>query len=64
MNHPHPDKRHVMVTYRRYILGLRRLHMQDPRNPKPRSLVHYHDLIATYRECKRLVILAAVKEAA
>jgi hypothetical protein len=59
MNHPHPDKKHVMVSIRRSFLGMRRLHQADDRNPRPRSLIHYRDLLATYREAKRLVLADA-----
>ncbi|HWR15153.1 MAG TPA: hypothetical protein VN577_10010 [Terriglobales bacterium] len=50
MKHPHPDKRHVMVSTRRYLLGAKR-HWGTAR-----SLVHYKALIQTYLEAKRRVI--------
>lgn len=50
MKHPHPDKRHIVTTYRRYILGFKK------QNGSARSLVHYRDLIATYLEAKRELI--------
>jgi hypothetical protein len=50
MEHPHPNKRHVMIAMRQFILGFKR------RNKSARSLVHYKDLIQTYLTAKRAVI--------
>jgi hypothetical protein len=50
MNHPHPDKRHVMTIYRHYILELKR------KNGSARSLVHYRQFIAIYLQAKREVL--------
>lgn len=47
MNHPHPDKRHVMRTYRAFLLGFKKS------NGSARSLVHYHEMIQTYLQAKR-----------
>lgn len=54
--HPHPDKRHVMVAYRRYILGEKKKR-QDPKDKRrARALVHYTAFIQEYLACKRDVI--------
>ncbi len=50
MQHPHPDKRHVMFYTRHYILGAKK------KFGTARSLVHYRDLIQTYLTAKRQVI--------
>ena len=50
MHHPHPDKRHVMRQMRRYILATKKSF------GTARSLVHYRDIIATYKEAKRQVL--------
>lgn len=47
MDHPHPDKQHVVSTYRRYILSVKR------KFGTARGLGHYHQLIATYLTAKR-----------
>jgi hypothetical protein len=54
MNHPHPDKRHVMVAYRQFILGTKR------KFGTARSFVHYKDIIQSYLTAKRQVLGAAV----
>lgn len=46
MIHPHPDKRHVMRTYRHYILGVKR------KLGTARGLGHYRELVDTYRTAK------------
>jgi len=53
LDHPHPDKRHVMRQMRRYLLAEKK-RMGSKRGA--RSLIHYNDLVATYREAKRLVL--------
>jgi hypothetical protein len=50
MDHPHPDKRHVMVCYRQHILAAKR------KFGTARSLVHYSDFIQSYLTAKRLVL--------
>jgi hypothetical protein len=50
ISHPHPDQRHVMVTYRRYILGMKR------KNGTARSLVHYGQYIQAYLAAKASVV--------
>lgn len=50
MEHPHPDKRHIMQAYRRYILMVKR------KNGTARGLGHYRDIIDTYRTAKKAVL--------
>jgi len=50
MNHPHPDKRHVMRVIRHYLVG------EKARRGTARVLGHYHDLLRTYLTAKRLTI--------
>jgi hypothetical protein len=50
VSHPHPDRRHVMVAYRRYILGCKK------KFGTARSQVHYRDLVDEYLAAKRDVI--------
>lgn len=47
MEHPHPDKQHVVRSVRRYLLGNKK------KFGTARSLVHYRDLIATYQTAKK-----------
>jgi hypothetical protein len=47
MTHPHPDKRHVMVAMRRYLLAAKK------RFGQARGLCHYQDLLQTYVTAKR-----------
>ncbi len=47
MEHPHPDKLHVLRCDREFILAFKR------KNGNARSLVHYKDFIQTYLACKR-----------
>lgn len=57
--HPHPDRQHVMITYRRYILGeKRKAGGRDPRAFRrgARSLLHYRDYVDEYLEAKRDVL--------
>jgi hypothetical protein len=49
MNHPHPDKRHVMCVIRHYLVG------EKARRGTARGLGHYHDLLQTYLTAKRLI---------
>jgi hypothetical protein len=50
VNHPHPDKLHVIKCVRTYILGNKR------KFGTARSLVHHRDLIQTYLTAKRQLI--------
>ena len=50
MNHPHPDKRHVMIAMRQYVLGCKE------KFGTARSQVHHRELIATYCAAKRQVL--------
>ena len=50
MEHPHPDKRHVMQTYRRYLLAAKR------QFGTARGLGHYQHLVAIYRTAKVAVL--------
>lgn len=45
--HPHPDKRHIMQAYRRYLIGMPKA--------KRRSLIHYRPMLLTYLEARRQV---------
>lgn len=45
--HPHPNKRHVMRAYRRYIVDRKK------RWGTARGLVHYRQIIETYLWAKR-----------
>ena len=45
--HPHPDARHVMTQYRRFILGMKKA------VGTARGLGHYRELIGIYLEAKR-----------
>lgn len=47
MNHPHPDKLHVVRSVRRYLLGVKR------KAGSCRGLGHYHGLLQTYLTAKR-----------
>jgi len=48
--HPHPDRRHVMVAYRQFILG------QKKKYGTARSFVHYRELVAEYLQAKRDIL--------
>lgn len=50
MAHPHPDRRHIMVTYRRHILACKRKY------GTARSQVHYLDIVREYLAAKRDVL--------
>ena len=50
MQHPHPDKQHVIRQVRRYLLSAKK------RFGTARGLVHYNDLIATYLTVKKEVV--------
>ena len=45
--HPHPDKQHIITTYRRFILGCKRKY------GTARSQGHYLNLMRTYVLAKR-----------
>lgn len=47
--HPHPDKAHIMRTYRRHILASKR------KFGTARGLVHYKAFMQEYLACKRIV---------
>lgn len=56
MSHSHPDRRHVMTSYRQYIIGeKRKAGGRDPRAFRrgARSLLHYRDYVDEYLEAKR-----------
>ena len=53
MKHPHPSRRHVMVAYRRYILGCK------ARWGTARGLVHYRAIVGEYLAAKRDVVRGA-----
>lgn len=48
--HPHPSPRHVMVAYRRFILGTKRV------KGSARQQHHYRAYINEYLAAKRLII--------
>lgn len=52
--HPHPDKRHVMKAYRRYILDRKK------RWGTARGLIHYRGIVETYLEAKRFLMVTGV----
>lgn len=49
MEHPHPDKLHVVRAVRCYLLGVKR------KVGTARGLGHYHGLLQTYLTAKRAV---------
>ena len=55
MSHPHPDRRHVMVAYRNFIIGEKRRMRGLTGNFRrgARSLIHYMDYVREYLEAKR-----------
>jgi hypothetical protein len=48
--HPHPDKAHVMRTYRRHVLASKR------KWRTARGLVHYLRFVRDYLDCKRFTL--------
>lgn len=48
--HPHPDKAHLMRTYRRHIMSCKK------RWGSARGLIHYRRMLNEYLECKRIVL--------
>ena len=54
MSHPHSSRHHIMVAYRRFILGCKKKY------GTARSQVHYHDLLCEYLEAKRDVVRGAL----
>ena len=50
MNHPHPDKRHVMTVYRGHLLGSKRKY------GTARGLIHYNGYLQAYLTAKRQVL--------
>lgn len=44
--HPHPDKAHIMRTYRRHIMASKR------KFGSARSLIHYRAFLQEYISCK------------
>lgn len=64
-SHPHPNPRHVMGAYRRYLLGFKqqmnRKAVSQGRAPSKRvarGLIHYRPLLEEYLAAKRVVISA------
>lgn len=53
--HPHPDPSHVMRSYRKYLIGQKRIWMAQGKSGHRclRGLIHYRELIAEYLEAKR-----------
>jgi hypothetical protein len=54
MDHPHSNKHHIVSSYRQYILGLKR------KEGVARSLVHYKDIINSYRTAKRQLLAVPI----
>lgn len=50
--HPHPDPRHIMVHYRKFLLGVKRV------KGSARGLIHYKRILYEYAAAKELVINA------
>jgi hypothetical protein len=46
-SHPHPDKQHVVLCYRKFLLSCKR------KFGTARSQVHYLDIVRTYLRAKR-----------
>jgi hypothetical protein len=55
--HPHPSPAHVMRSYRKALIGQKRIWMSQRKAGRRclRGLVHYRDLIDEYLAAKRLV---------
>jgi len=54
VSHPHPDRRHVMLAYRKFILGLKAPHRGTPQFRRAaRSQVKYGVWVEEYLEAKR-----------
>lgn len=56
MPHPHPDREHIMRSYRRFIIGKRREFTGRWGRKAHRSMIHYMDIINEYHEAKRDVL--------
>ncbi len=56
--HPHPDPLHVIRSYRKYLIGQKRVWMsQNPRAKRClRGLIHYRAYLDEYLAGKRLVM--------
>lgn len=59
--HPHSDRRHIMISYRRYIIGEKNriAGLTNTRNSfrkGARGLIHYMDYIHEYLQAKRDVM--------
>lgn len=52
MNHPHPDKQHVVDSCRRYILAAGRK-FTGRQFGSARALIHYADLLSVYVTAKK-----------
>lgn len=50
VDHPHPDPRHVMRTYRKHILATKK------KFGSARALMHYLQFVQTYLHCKRIYL--------
>ena len=48
--HPHPSRKHIMVTYRRHVMSSKRKY------GTARCLVHYRGFVNEYLEAKRDVL--------
>lgn len=56
MPHPHPDREHIMRSYRRFIIGKRREFTGKWGHRAHRSMIHYMDIVHEYLEAKRDVL--------
>jgi hypothetical protein len=56
--HPNPDPAHVMRSYRKYLIGQKRIWMSQNRTAKRclRGLIRYRAYIDEYLAAKRLMI--------
>ena len=56
--HPHPDPAHIMLRYRGYLTGQKRVWMAP--NPRAkrclRGLIRYREYVSEYLASKRLVV--------
>lgn len=55
-NHPHPQPAHVMRSYRKFLVGQKRVWMASGKagNRCLRGLIHYRGYVDQYLAAKRL----------
>lgn len=56
--HPHPSPAHVMRSYRKALLGQKRIWMSQGKAGRRclRGLIHYKAIVQEYLAAKRLVL--------